>query len=101
MMQPREIWVVQCMATYEIRRRYGVKCALNYLVGDKLLTFSAFADESEEYALELPRLQSAIWNIFDHHELAVYISTLNASFRHKVQALLLLECSPNASIPTA
>ena len=86
------------MATYEIRRRYGVKCALNYLVADKLVLFASFADRFEEYALELPRFQAAIWNIFAHHELVVFLATLNVAFRRKIEALLLVDSSPNASV---
>jgi hypothetical protein len=43
-MRFEKIWVQQCKATRAIRRRFGVKSALDYLFGEKLLRF---AQESE------------------------------------------------------
>ena len=53
-----KIWQEQCEATRTIRERFGVKNALDYLVGEKLLTFARAADEDSEFAAELPRFQS-------------------------------------------
>ena len=40
-----EIWVEQCNATHEIKLRYGVKAAFDYLVAEKLLKFRRCCDE--------------------------------------------------------
>jgi len=53
-----EIWREQCEATPTIRERFGVKSALDYLVGEKLLSFAKAADQDPEFAAELPRLSS-------------------------------------------
>jgi len=36
-----KIWQEQCEATHTIRERFGVKNALDYLVGEKLLNFAS------------------------------------------------------------
>ena len=50
-----EIWVEQCDATNEIKLRYGVKAAFDYLVAEKLLNFADAATGRPEFARELPR----------------------------------------------
>ena len=34
-----KIWIDQCAATEGIRERFGLKDALDYLIGEKLFTF--------------------------------------------------------------
>ena len=36
------VWVEQCEASWRLRERFGVKSALDYLVGEKLLNFRIF-----------------------------------------------------------
>lgn len=38
-----KIWIEQCRATLAIERRFEVKDALDYLVGEKLRTFAGAA----------------------------------------------------------
>jgi len=45
-MRFEKIWVKQCRATKEIRRRFGAKSALDYLVREKLIMF---ANEAERH----------------------------------------------------
>jgi hypothetical protein len=47
-----EIWREQCEVTPTIRERFGVKSALDYLVGEKLLSFAKAADQDPEFAAE-------------------------------------------------
>lgn len=47
------IWIEQCEASWTIRDRFGVKSALGYLVGEKLLNFAEAADRHPEFASEL------------------------------------------------
>lgn len=65
-----KVWVQQCRATRGIRRQFGIESALDYLVGEKLLTFAEVADERSEFASELPRFLAAVWRQFNKYELA-------------------------------
>lgn len=83
-----EIWKEQCEATYTIRERVGVKSALDYLVGEKLLNFAKAADQDPEFAAELPRFQAAVWDVFNLYEITGYLASLKPSSRKKLQKLL-------------
>jgi hypothetical protein len=91
--QFHKIWVRQCRATRDIKRRYGVKSALNYLIGEKLMNFADAAERHPEFAAELPRFQAAVWNIFNPYELAGYLSSLKPSRRKKLQELVYVDGS--------
>ena len=83
-----KIWQEQCAATRTIRERFGVKNALDYLVGEKLLNFAREADRNPEFAAEHPRFQSAVWDVFNPYELTGYLNSLKPSVRKKLQKLL-------------
>jgi hypothetical protein len=83
-----KIWQEQCEATLTIRERFGVKSALDYLVGEKLLNFAEAADRSPEFAAELPLFQAAVWDVFNPYELTGYLASLKPSARKKLQKLL-------------
>jgi hypothetical protein len=83
-----KIWQEQCEATHTIRERFGVKNALDYLIGEKLLNFAKAADQDPEFAAELPCFQAAVWEIFNPYELRGYIASLKPSARKKLQKLL-------------
>jgi phosphopantothenate synthetase len=89
--QFHKIWVQQCRATRGIKRRFGVESALDYLIGEKLMNFADAAQRHPEFAAELPRFQAAVWNIFNPYELAGYVSSVKASRRKKLQALLYVD----------
>ena len=89
-----KIWQEQCAATRTIRERFGVKSALDYLVGEKLLNFAGEADRSPEFAAELPRFQAAVWDVFNPYELTGYLASLKPSARKKVQKLLYVSSKP-------
>jgi hypothetical protein len=84
----QKIWQEQCAVTPTIRERFGVKSAMDYLVGEKLLSFAKAADEDPDFAAELPRFQAAVWEIFNPYELRGYIATLRPTARKKLQKLL-------------
>jgi hypothetical protein len=84
-----EIWREQCEATPTIRERFGVKSALDYLVGEKLLSFAKAADQDPEFAAELPRFQAAVWEIFNPYELRGYVASVKPSARRKTLQKLL------------
>jgi hypothetical protein len=73
-----KIWVQQCKATRGIKRRFGVKSALDlldYLVREKLLGFADAAEQRPDFARELPRFLAEVWRIFNQYEIAG-VSTL-------------------------
>jgi len=87
-----KIWVEQCKATKGIRRRFGVKSALDYLIREKLLNFADAAAERPEFARELPRFLAEVWQIFNQYELAGYVASLKPKERSRLRSLLYLEC---------
>jgi hypothetical protein len=87
-MDSHKIWQEQCEATRTIRERFGVKNALDYLVGEKLLNFAREADRNPEFAAEFPRFQAAVWDVFNPYELSGYLNSLKPSVRKKLQTLL-------------
>jgi hypothetical protein len=91
--QFHKIWVQQCRATRGIKRRFGVKSALDYLIGEKLMSFADAAEQHPEFASELPRFQAAVWNVFNPYELAGYLSSLKPTKRKKLRELRVLPAS--------
>ena len=87
-MHGHKIWRKQCQATRSIRRRFGLKNALDYLVREKLLNFAEAAEQHPEFAAELPRFQAAVWEVFHPYELAGYLASLRPMTRKKLQKLL-------------
>ena len=55
-----KIWAEQCRATKAIRRRFGAKSALDYLIGEKLMMFADVAKDDPDFAKELPRFLAAV-----------------------------------------
>ncbi|PYU21150.1 MAG: hypothetical protein DMG32_21285 [Acidobacteria bacterium] len=92
-MKFQKIWVHQCRATRRIRKQFGVKSALDYLLGEKLLNFAEAADQHSEFAVKLPRFQAEVWSVFNPYELAGYLITLKPSKRKKLQKLLYVNRS--------
>ena len=87
-MDLHKIWQEQCAVTPTIRKRFGVKSAMDYLVGEKLLSFADAAEEDPDFAAELPCFQAAVWEIFNPYELRGYIASLKPAARKKLQKLL-------------
>lgn len=74
-----KIWVDQCRATKGIKRRFGAKSALDYLIREKLLNFAEAAEQRPEFARELPRFLAEVWRIFNQYEIAGYVASLSPS----------------------
>jgi hypothetical protein len=87
-MKCHQVWREQCQATRRIRRRFGLKNALDYLVSEKLLNFAEAAEQYPEFAAELPRFQAAVWEVFHPYEVAGYLASLRPTTRKKLQKLL-------------
>lgn len=59
-----------------IRDEFGLQKALDYLIGEKLFGFVAVAEQSPEFAAELPHLVSEIRKIFSAQEIRSYLDEL-------------------------
>jgi len=89
-MRFEKIWVEQCRATRCIKRRFGAKSALDYLVGEKLPTFAGAARHDAAFARELPRFLASVWRVFSEYELAGYVASQNPAVRKRLRTLLYL-----------
>jgi hypothetical protein len=90
-MRFEKVWVEQCRATRVIKRRFGAKSALDYLIGEKLPSFADLAKDHSEFAAELPRFLSAIYRVFNPYEIAGYVATRKPPARQALQRLLVTE----------
>ena len=60
-MRFEKVWTAQCKATKGIKRRFGAKSALDYLIGEKLTTFADAAEELAGYvASQRPRKRARL-----------------------------------------
>ena len=89
-MRFEKIWMEQCRATRSIRRRFGAKNALDYLVGEKLRMFANAAADDAAFARDLPRFLAEIWRMFNEYELAGYVACQKPAVRKELRALLYL-----------
>ena len=86
-----KIWAEQCRATKGIKRSFGAKSALDYLIGEKLITFAKVAENHPEFAKELPRFLAAVWRVFNEYEIAGYVATSRPAARRSLRRLLYLQ----------
>lgn len=92
-MQFERVWIEQCKATRAIRRRFGAKSALGYLIGEKVIMFADAARDDPKFAKELPRFLAAVWRIFNQYEIAGYIASRKPATRRSLRQLLYLRCA--------
>jgi hypothetical protein len=71
-----KIWIEQCDAAEEIKRRYGLKAAFDYLVAEKLLNFAEAAVRRQEFARELPRFVSRVRHMFTLQEIRTHLARI-------------------------
>jgi hypothetical protein len=69
-----EIWIEQCDAAKNIKLRYGLKAAFDYLVAEKLLNYASVASQHPEFARELPRFVSRVRCMFTPEEIRIQIA---------------------------
>jgi hypothetical protein len=96
-MKFEKVCVQECRAARRIKKRFGVESALDYLLGEKLLTFAKTADCRSEFAAEFPRFQAEVWSVFNQYEIAGYLTTLKPLERKKLRKLLYLGHSSSSS----
>jgi hypothetical protein len=71
-----KLWIDQCAATEEIRESFGLKNALDYLIGEKLFTFLMASEQDAEFAAEVPAFIDQIRGIFTTEEIRAYLDHL-------------------------
>ena len=69
------IWIAQCEAARGIREEWGIRKALGYLVGEKLLSYIHAADSDPSWAANVPKFAAEIHRIFTPEELQAYFAT--------------------------
>ena len=74
--QFHKIWIDQCEATEGIRESFGLKNALDYLIGEKLFNFVQASEQHPEFAAELPAFVAEIQRIFAADEISEYLRHL-------------------------
>lgn len=72
----QDVWKEQCVAAGRIRDSHGMVAALDYLIGEKLLTFAKAAVTRPEFARELPRFVAEVRTLFDPEEIKLYLDHL-------------------------
>jgi hypothetical protein len=72
----QNIWKEQCIAARNVRVRHGILSALDYLIGEKLLTYAEMAVTRPEFARELPRFVAEVRDIFKGEEIRHYLDHL-------------------------
>ena len=71
-----EIWIEQCDAAEEVKLRYGLGAAFNYLVAEKLLNFVDTASRNPEFAKELPRFVARVRGLFTVAEMRTHLNRI-------------------------
>src|SRR5713101_4717381 len=71
-----EIWIKQCDAAQEIKLRYGLKAAFDYVVAEKLLNFADAAASDPEFARELPRFVARVRRMFTPEEIRNHLARI-------------------------
>jgi hypothetical protein len=87
-MRLEKVWVEQCRATKAIKRHFGAKSALDYLIGEKLMLFADAARDEPTFAKELPRFLAAIWQMFNEFEISGYVASRKPAARRRLRQLL-------------
>ena len=72
----QDIWKEQCAAARSVRAKHGMLSALDYLVGEKLLTYAETAVTRADFARELPRFVAEVRDIFSGEEIRHYLDHL-------------------------
>src|SRR5215467_2420248 len=76
-----EVSIEQCEAANEIKRRYGLRAAFDYLVAEKLLNFADAATTYPEFARELPRFVARVRALFAVEEMRAHLKRIELEQR--------------------
>jgi hypothetical protein len=81
-----EVWIEQCEAAKEIRLRYGLRAAFDYLVAEKLLNFADAATTHPEFARELPRFVAGVRALFTVEEMRAHLKRMQREHEAYINA---------------
>ena len=70
--QFERIWIEQCQAARRVKEHFGLAGALDYLIGEKLLSFAKVAEQRAEFIQELPDFLQEIRAVFSLEETSEY-----------------------------
>jgi len=70
-----DVWIEQCDAAREIRDAWGIRKALGYLVGEKLLNYIRASDSDPSWAEKLPLFVAEVKRTFTAEDLRRYFAT--------------------------
>jgi hypothetical protein len=74
-----KIWIEQCDAAQTIKTRFGLTAAFDYLVGEKLMSFTSAASRHHDFARELPRFVSEVRRMFTPDEIGAQLTQIERS----------------------
>lgn len=77
--QFERIWIEQCAAARRVKNHFGLANALDYLIGEKLLTFVEVAERRAEFMRELPDFLEEIRAVFSLEETSEYATQLECA----------------------
>ena len=80
-----EIWIAQCEAARDIKIRFGLQAAFDYVVAEKLLEVASAAADHPEFSKELPRFISEVRRMFTPNEMRTHIARVERE-QHKKTA---------------
>ena len=83
----QDIWKEQCEGARGVREQHGVVSALDYLIGEKLMTYAETAVGRPEFARELPRFVAEIRSIFSAEEIRLYLEHMERMDAQEEEAL--------------
>jgi hypothetical protein len=86
--EAHKIWIEQCEAAQTIRARFGLKAALDYIVGEKLMNFAEAAPRYRAFAQELPQFVSEVRRMFTPEEIAAHLTRIERERNEKDEGLL-------------
>ena len=74
-MTPLKIWREQCDDARRIEDDFGVRNALDYLVGEKFLNFLEAAETNSDFRAGIPAFAAEVKTIFERWQFAEYLET--------------------------
>ncbi|MHC2283735.1 hypothetical protein ACVME8_010405 [Bradyrhizobium diazoefficiens] len=78
-----KIWIEQCEAAQTIKARFGLTAAFDYLVGEKLMSFTSTASRHPDFARELPRFVSEVRRMFTPDEIGAQLAQIERSHNER------------------
>ena len=78
-----EIWIEQCEAAEEIKLRYGLKAAFDYLVAEKLFNFADAAKTHPAFARKLPQFVARVRGLFTVEEMRTHLNRIECEQRDR------------------